>query len=143
MKTLLFVVSAFFAVQTLPAQQAVFSAEKKSAIVANLIKAIKSENTGLHTSAAKVLSDLISESYLKPDDASPAMIPLLNLLRNGKSDEERLSAAVALYQIGSPIALYQLRGVGHFDDNKKVASACKNLYYTYYTLHGTEYLVSF
>lgn len=143
MKTLFIVFAALFTVQTVTAQTAVFSAEKKSAIVDNLIKAISSENTGLHTSAAKVLSDLISESYLESSDASRAMIPLMKLLRNGKTEEERLAAAVALYQIGSPIAIYQLRGVGHFDNDKKVAAACKNLYYTYHTLHGTEYLVNF
>jgi hypothetical protein len=143
MKTLFIVFAALFTVQTVPAQSAAFSAEKRSAIVDNLVKAISSENTGLRTSGAEVLSDLISESYLEPGDASKAMIPLMKLLRNGKTEEERLSAAVALYQIGSLIAIYQLRGVGHFDDNKKVAAACKNLYYTYHTLHGTEYLVSF
>jgi HEAT repeat protein len=143
MKTLFIVLAAFFTMQTVSAQSAVFSAKKKSAIVDNLVKAISSENTGLRTSGAKILSDLISESYLEPGDASKAMIPLLKLLRNGKTEEERLAAAVALYQIGSPIAIYQLRGVGLFDENKKVALVCKNLYYTYHTLHGTEYLVSF
>jgi hypothetical protein len=65
------------------------------------------------------------------------------LVEVAKTEEERLAAAVALYQIGSPIAIYQLRGVGLFDENKKVALVCKNLYYTYHTLHSTEYLVSF
>jgi hypothetical protein len=143
MKSLLFTVLVLFLVQTFPAQSAVFSAEKKSAIVDNLVKAINSENTGLHTSGAIVLGDLINESYLASDDASKAMIPLLRLLKNGETEKERIAAAVALYQLGNPIGIFQLGGVARFDENKKVATVCKNLYYTYHTFHGTEYLVSF
>jgi hypothetical protein len=130
-------------VQSLSAQVTEFPADKRSAIVDNLTVGIESENTGLHTSAALVVYDLINESYLESGDASKAMIPLLRLLNNGKTDEERIAAAVALFQLGNPIGIYQLRGVAVFDDNKKVAMVCKNLYYTYHKLHGTEYLVSF
>ena len=142
MKTLLIVLFALIAVQTLSAQVTEFPVEKKSAIVDNLTTAIVSENTGLHTSGAFVLSELITESYLESSDASKAMIPLLKLLKNGKTDEERIAAAVALYQLGNAIGIYQLRGVAVFDDNEKVATACKNLYYTYHKLQGTEYLVN-
>jgi hypothetical protein len=142
MKSLLFAALILFSVHTVSAQ-GVFSAEKKSAIVNNLVKAINSENVGLHTSGSIVLADLINESYLQKDDASSAMIPLLKLLRDGATEKERIAAAVALYQLGNPIGIYQLGGVGRFDDNKKVASICKNLYYSYHTLNGTEYLISF
>ncbi len=143
MKTLLIVLFALIAVQTLSAQVTEFPVEKKSAIVDNLTTAIVSENTGLHTSGAFVLSELIIESYLESSDASKAMIPLLKLLKNGKTDGERIAAAVALYHLGNAIGIYQLRGVAVFDDNEKVATACKNLYYTYHKLQGTEYLVNF
>jgi len=143
MKTVIIVLFTLIAVQTLSAQVTEFPVEKKSAIVDNLTVAIVSENPGLHTSGALVLSDLIIESYLEGSDASKAMIPLLQLLKNGKTDEERIAAAVALYQLGNAIGIYQLRGVAVFDDNEKVATVCKNLYYTYHKLHGTEYLVSF
>jgi len=143
MKTLIIVFFAIIAVQTLSAQATGFPEEKKSAIVDNLTMAIVSENTGLHTSGVLVLSDLINESYLKNSDASETMIPLLKLLKNGKTDEERIAAAVALYQLGNEIGIYQLRGIAIFDDNEKVATVCKNLYYTYHKLNGTEYLISF
>jgi len=143
MKTLIIVLFALFAVQTLSAQVTEFPVEKKSAIVDNLTTAIVSENNGLHTSGALVLSDLINESYLESSDASKAMIPLLQLLNNGKTDKERIAAAVALYQLGNPIGIYRLRGVAVFDDNEKVATVCKNLYYTYHKLQGTEYLIRF
>ena len=142
MKTLIFVFLAFIAVQTLSAQSAGFTVEQKSAAVDNLTAAINSDNTGLHTSGALVLSDLINTSYLESSDASKAMIPLLKLLKNGKTDQERIAAAVALYQLGNYIGIYSLRGVAVFDDNEKVANICKNLYYSFHKLHGTEYLVS-
>jgi len=143
MKTLIIVLFALFAVQTVSAQATEFPVEKKSAIVDNLTTAIVSENNGLHTSGALVLSDLINDSYLETSDASKAMIPLLQLLNNGKTEQERIAAAVALYQLGNPIGIYQLRGVAVFDDNENVATICKNLYYSHHKLQGTEYLVRF
>lgn len=143
MKTLIGFFLVFIVVQTLFAQQDAFSAEKKSAVVNNLNAAITSDNTGLQTSGAVVLSNLICDSYLESSDASLTMIPLLKMLKEGKTSEERISAAVALYQLGNGIGIYSLRGVAVFDDNEKVASVCKNLYYSYHKLHGTEYLVTY
>ena len=143
MKALAVLFFALIAVQAVQAQSAGFPVEKKSAIVDNLTVGIKSENTGLHTSASFVLSDLVNDGYLNAEDASKALIPLLKLLKNGETEEVRIAAALALYQLGDEIGIYQLRGVGKYDDNEKVAIVCKNLYYTYHKLNGTEYLVSF
>ena len=143
MKTLLTLFFSLLVVQTLSAQEPEFPDNKKSLIVDNLTVGIKSENSGLHTSSALVIYELINESYLESDDASKAMIPLLKLLKNGKTEEERIAAAMALFQLGNSIGIYQLRGVAVFDDNEKVATICKNLYYSYHKLHHTEYLVSF
>ena len=143
MKALAVLFFALIAVQAVQAQSAEFTVEKKSAIVDNLTVGIKSENTGLHTSASFVLSDLVNDGYLNAEDASKALIPLLKLLKYGETEEVRIAAALALYQLGDEIGIYQLRGVGKYDDNEKVAIVCKNLYYTYHKLNGTEYLVSF
>ena len=143
MKTFLTLFFALLVVQTLSSQQPEFSAEKKSAVVDNLTAAVKSDNTGLQTSGALVLSNLISDSYIESEDASIAMIPLMKMLKEGKTDEERIAAAVALYQLGNYIGIYSLRGVAVYDDNEKVATVCKNLYYSYHKLHNTEYLVSY
>jgi hypothetical protein len=142
MKTLLTVFLTLLVVHSLSAQITEFPAEKKSAIVDNLTVGIESDNSGLHTSAALVMYDLINNSYLESSDASKAMIPLLKLLNEGKTNQERIAAAVALYQLGNPVGIYCLRGVAVFDDNEKVATVCKNLYVTYHKLHGTEYLIS-
>ena len=143
MKTLIIVLFSLLAAQTISAQDAKIPAEKKSLIVENLNAGVKSENVGLHTSAALVLSDLINHSYLQSNDASRTMIPLLKLLKQGKTDEERIAAAVALYQLGNAIGIYSLKCVAVSDNNSKVAQICKNLYYSYHKLHNTEYLVSF
>jgi len=90
-----------------------------------------------------VLSDLINDAYLESDDASKAMIPLLKMLDNGKTECERIAAAVALYKLGNSIGIYRLRGVAIFDDNIKVSTVCKNLYYSFHKLHGTEYFLDF
>jgi HEAT repeat protein len=142
MKTLITLLFALLVVHTLSAQVTEFPAERKSAIVDNLTVGIESDNTGLHTSAALVMYDLINESYLESSDASKAMIPLLKILNEGKTDEERIAAAVALYQLGNPIGIYRLRGVAVFDNNERVATICKNLYVSYHKLHGTEYLIT-
>ncbi len=141
MKTLITLFLTLLVVQTLSAQTPEILAEKKSAIVDNLTVGIKSENTGLHTSSALVMYDLIRDSYIESSDASKAMVPLLKLLKEGKTEEERIAAAVALYQLGNPIGIYRLRGVAVFDDNERVATVCKNLYVTYHKLNRTEYLV--
>lgn len=143
MKGLAIILFALLTVQIASAKSTAFTDKEKSLIVDNLTKAITSENTGLQTSGALVLSDLINKSYLEGSDASKAMIPLLKILRSDKSEMERIVAAVALYQLGNAIGIYQLRGIALFDSNKKLANICKNLYYSYHKLHGTEYLINF
>ena len=142
MKTFIFLLATFISVQMVFAQSTALSAEKKTAGIENLTVAIESQNDGLQTSGATVLSDLIKESYIESSDASLTLIPLLKMLKNGNTDEERIAAAFAIYQLDDKIGIYHLRGIAVFDDNEKVAKVCKNLYYTYHKLHGTEYLVS-
>ncbi len=143
MKTLLIVLMAFILVPFVSAQTEQFPQDQKSVIVENLNVGIKSDNYGLRTSSANVLFDLINESYLQSEDASKSMIPLLIMLENGKTDEERIAAALALFKLGNRIGIYRLRGVAIFDDNARVSTICKNLYYSYHKLNGTEYLIDF
>lgn len=143
MNTLVIVLVAFLLVPFVSAQTEQFSIEKKSAIVDNLNVGIKSDNYGLRVGSADVLFDLINQSYLESKDASKAMIPLLIMLEKGLTDEERISAAVALFKLGNSIGIYRLRGVAIFDDNERVSKICKNLYYSHHKLHGTEYLIDF
>jgi hypothetical protein len=143
MKTLIAFLLAAVLIPIASANAGDFPEKKKSAIVDNLTTGIVSDNCGLRTGSAYVLSDLISEEYLKSDDASKAMIPLLKMLENGKTEYERIAAAVALYKLGNGIGIYRLRGVAIFDKDEKVSQVCKNLYYSYNKLHGTEYFIDF
>ena len=141
MKTLIMMLLLMLPVSLVYSQSENLTSDQKSEIVDNLNVGIKSDNKGLRTSSADVLSDLVSDKYLNKSDASKSMIPLLIMLEKGKTDEERISAALALYNLGNPIGIYRLRGVAVFDDNQKVSMICKNLYYTYHKLNGTEYLI--
>lgn len=143
MKGLIILLVTLFTMQIASAEPTRLTDKEKSSIVDNITMAITSGNTGLQTSGALVLSDLIRDSYLEGSDASKATIPLLKILNSDKTERERIAAAVALYQIGNAIGIYQLREVARFDSNKKLANICKNLYYSYHLLHGTEYLVNF
>lgn len=141
MKTLFMLLMLMLPVSVVFSQSENLSSTQKSEIVDNLNVGINSDNNGLRTSSADVLSDLVNDKFLDKSDASKSMIPLLMMLENGKSDEERISAALALYNLGNPIGIYRLRGIAVYDNNEKVSTVCKNLYYTYHKLHGTEYLV--
>ena len=143
MKSLMTVLVSFMFLLTGLAQEVEFSAEKKSVIVDNLTNGIVADNSGLNASSANVLYDLIDYRYLESDNCSKAMIPLLRLLNNGETDEVRIAAAFALYKLGNSIGIYRLRGVAIFDENEKVSSICKNLYYSYHKINGTEYFLNF
>jgi hypothetical protein len=143
MKSLMTVLVSLLFLLTGLAQEVEFSAEKKSVIVDNLTNGIVADNSGLNASSANVLYDLIDYRYLESDNCSKAMIPLLRLLNNGETDEVRVAAAFALYKLGNSIGIYRLRGVAIFDENEKVSSICKNLYYSYNKINGTEYFLNF
>jgi len=143
MKSLMTVLVSLMFLLTGLAQEVEFSAEKKSVVVDNLTNGIVADNIGLNASSATVLFNLINEGYLESDNCSKTMIPLLRLLANGKTDEVRIAAALALYKLGNGIGIYRLRGVAIFDENEKVSSICKNLYYSYHKINGTEYFLNF
>ena len=142
MKSLMIVLVSLLFLTAGLAQEVGLQPEKKSVVVDNLTIGIESDNNGLNISAASVLYDLIDEGYMKGDDADKTMIPLLRLLDNGETDEVRIAAALALFKLGNSIGIYKLRGVAVFDDNEKLGTICKNLYYSYHRLNGTEYLVN-
>ncbi len=141
MKTLMAMFLALVLIPAVIVNAGDLNKEKKSAAVDNLTVGITSDNSGLRTSSANVLTNLITDAYLQDSDARKAMIPLLEMLEKGKTDCERIAAAVALYKLGNGIGIYRLRGVALFDDNEKVSQVCKNLYYTFHKLNGTEYLI--
>jgi len=87
----------------------VFSDDKYDQIEDNMLKGIKSDNTGLQTSCAYFLGEMKSDR---------AMIPLLRLVRNGGSEETRIIAALSLYKIESKIGMYRLKYLAKTDESE-------------------------
>ncbi|MGD8305471.1 MAG: hypothetical protein PVF17_02355 [Ignavibacteria bacterium] len=143
MKTLMVLFFSLLFAFTGLAQDVELSAERKSVIVDNLTNGIVTDNNGLNASSAIVLYDLIDQGYMESNNGSKAMIPLLRLLNNGETEEVKIAAALALYKLGNGIGIYRLRGASIFDDNENVSSVCKNLYYSYHKINGSEYFLNF
>jgi hypothetical protein len=99
-----------------------FSAEEKSRIEDNLLVGLKSSNLGLQTSSAYFLGEM------KSDDA---IIPLMSLLRSGKSDEARIIAALSLYKINSARGLYLIKRLAETENNDLVKRNFERIYFTY------------
>ncbi len=141
MKTLVIVLLALVLLPASTLRSEEFPEKKKAVVVDNLAVGLVSDNSGLRTSSANVISNLITEAYIDEGDTYKAMIPLLIMLEKGETECERICAAVALFKLGNGIGIYRLRGIALFDDNEKVSEICKNLYTSYHKLNGTEYLI--
>lgn len=99
-----------------------FAAQKHSVnknVEDNLINGLNSENLGLATSSAY---------YLGEFGTNRCIIPLMKVLKNGKTDEERISAAVALSKINSPRAIFAVKQRAKYDDSERVRRLCENFY---------------
>ncbi|HSD64371.1 MAG TPA: hypothetical protein VLB50_11250 [Ignavibacteriaceae bacterium] len=114
-----------------------------TAIVANLTEGLSSDNEGLRISSAAVIEEVIDHSVVKPGEFSGSLIPLLRMLDNGKTEFERMTAALTLYSIDNSIGIYRLRGSARFDASEKVRTISKNLYYGYHTIHNSTYFLDF
>ena len=128
-----------FAMGTLDA-----SAKPKSKVnvtqntVQSLIKGLNSENLGLKSSSAYMIGEL---------QLSKAIIPLMRILHRDENEEIRIAAALALYKIGSPIAIHAVKQAIRFDGSERVSKLCASFYSEY--LKGkfndeekTEYVVN-
>jgi len=90
--------------------------------IESLIIGLNSENLGLRSSSAYMVGEL---------QLSEAVIPLLRILHNEENVELRIAAALALYKIGSPIAINAVKQAIRFDDSKRVSKLCANFYSDY------------
>ncbi|MCU0405934.1 MAG: HEAT repeat domain-containing protein [Ignavibacteriaceae bacterium] len=84
--------------------------------VASLVEGLNSENIGLRSSSAYMIGEL---------QLSSAVIPLLRILHRDENEEMRIAAALALYKIGSPIAIHAVKQSIRFDDSERV----KNIFF--------------
>lgn len=94
----------------------------KDNTIETLIMGLSSDNIGLKSSSAYMIGEL---------RLSEAVIPLLRVLHNEKNEEVRIAAALALYKIGSPMAIYAVRQTIRFDESKRVSKLCASFYSEY------------
>ena len=123
----------FFAVVLLTTvlfSSALFAGENKNTPAANTFEAIElnrltglaSDNEGLKVSCAFNLGEMKS---------TKAVIPLIAMLRDGKSDEERIIAALSLMKIGDAQGVYMVSRAAKFNDNGRVRYICEKFYNGY------------
>jgi len=94
----------------------------KESTIASLMEGLTSDNLGLKASCAYMLGEL---------KVTEAIIPLMRILHNDVNEELRISAALALYKIGTPISIYAVKQAGRFDESARVNKLAQNFYTEY------------
>ena len=97
-------------------------ADVKESTIASLMEGLTSDNLGLKASCAYMLGEL---------KVTGATIPLMRILHNDVNEELRISAALALYKIGTPISIYAVKQAGKFDESERVNKLAQNFYTEY------------
>ncbi len=97
-------------------------ADVKESTIASLMEGLTSDNLGLKASCAYMLGEL---------KVTEAIIPLMRILHNDVNEELRISAALALYKIGTPISIYAVKQAGKFDESERVNKLAQNFYADY------------
>jgi hypothetical protein len=119
------------------------SQTERDNIVQNLSMGLTSQNPGLRVSSALVLGRLIDLNYIKNEDAKSTVLSLMGMLNKGDTEQERISAALALFKIGDAKGIYQLKGSAKFDNSTRVKSISSKLYNEFHKQNGTEYLLEY
>lgn len=96
--------------------------EIKQNTISSLINGLNSENLGLKSSCAYMLGQL---------HLTTAVIPLMKILREDKNEDLRIVAALALYKIGTPLAVNAVKQSVRFDDSERVSKHCASFYNEY------------
>ena len=85
----------------------------------NLLVGLNSDNYGLKTSSAYLLGEF---------GTSKSLIPLMKVLRNGDTEEERISAAIALIKMNTAQSVFAVKQSGMFDESQRVRRLCTMFY---------------
>ncbi len=85
----------------------------------NLLVGLNSDNLGLKTSSAYLLGDF---------GTGKSLIPLMKVLRNGETEEARISAAVALIKMNTAQSVFAVKQSGMFDESQRVRRLCIMFY---------------
>jgi HEAT repeat protein len=95
------------------------STANDSKIEDNLLVGLQSDNLGLITSSAYMLGEY---------GTSKSVNSLLKVLKSGTSEEERISAAVALTKINTAQSLFAVKQRAKDDDSERVRRLCGMFY---------------
>ena len=87
--------------------------------VKTLLEGLESENLGLKTSCAYMIGEL---------KLTEAIIPLMRVLREDESEKVRISAALALYKIGTPMSIYAVKQASKYDSSERVVKLAYGFY---------------
>ncbi len=83
------------------------------------LEGIVSDNEGVRSSAALFLGYMKSEK---------AVLPLMKMMRDEKSEESRIIAALALIKIGDPQGVYMVGRTAHFNTSTRVQKIADKFY---------------
>ncbi|MCZ7610296.1 MAG: HEAT repeat domain-containing protein [Ignavibacterium sp.] len=90
--------------------------------IESLIQGLEIDNDGLQSSCAYRLGEFRIED---------AVIPLQRVLRNDESESVRISAALAMFKIGTPKAIFTVKQAGRFDESDRVRRLSAIFYSAY------------
>ena len=99
------------------------------AIEMNRLIGLASDNTGLKVSCAFNLGEMKSKK---------AVFPLMQLLREGSTEEERIIAALSLIKIGDPQGVHMVGRSGIFNDSAKTRRMCAKFYQSFLLHNQTK-----
>ncbi len=88
--------------------------------VANYLRGLESDNQGIRLSCAYFIGE-----YKIAD----AMVPLMKMLHNDKTEGGRIMAALALTKIASAQSIYAVKQASKFDSSQRVRDLCLKFYY--------------
>lgn len=90
--------------------------------ILSLLQGLNSDNLGLRTGCAYMLGEL---------QVSEAVLPLMKVLRDDESEEARISAALALFKIGTPMSINAVKQAVKFDESERVSKLAAAFYHQY------------
>ena len=85
----------------------------------NLLVGLSSDNLGLKTSSAYMLGEY---------GTSKSVNSLLKVLKSGDTEEERISAAIALTKINTALTRFAVKQNAKYDDSERVRKLCALFY---------------
>lgn len=91
----------------------------KQNTVESLLEGLNSDNIGLKSSCAYMIGEL---------QITKAVIPLMRMLRTSENEDLRISVALALYKIRTPLAINAVKQAITFDESERVSKHCASFY---------------